>query len=63
VYQPSDILDVSASKASLMATPAYVSGLSANDDREYSSDRFVYAGAWPGLWKLQRFDYFNYSFT
>lgn len=46
-----------------MATPAYVSGLSANDDREYSSDRFVYAGAWPGLWKLQRFDYFNYSFT
>ena len=63
VYKPSSVLDIAADKADLMGTLAYVSSLGPGDDQEYSTNALVYAGAWPSLWKTNRFDYFNYSFT
>jgi hypothetical protein len=62
-YTPSLVYDLDPKTASLLSSEAYVAGLRASDDIEYTTDTSIYAAAFPLLWQQQRFDFFNYSLS
>jgi hypothetical protein len=62
-YTPSGVYDISPNNADMLQLEAFVAGLTAADDQEYTTDGSIYAGAWPTLWRGYELGSFRYSLT